>query len=162
MPIGKHSALYLKASRALTPGPGLPSQRHPLFPVPLGIAAGSPGPGRHSEMAAMIFPTARRGRRMVRHSPAKPHMWPQLPALAEKPHPQGHMWSPAAKMSPLDKACDHQPPRRAEGIGPRELAQGCTDPWSVRQRPLLTSLSTTPRHNVSHQAWAPGRGGSCP
>lgn len=69
------------------------------------------------------------------------------------------MWSPAVKMSPLEKTCDHQPPGRAAGTGPRELTQGCTDPRSVRQRSLLSSLSTTLSDNVSHQAWVPGEEG---
>lgn len=32
----------------------------------------------------------------------------RTPVLAEHPRPQGHLWSPAAKMSPLEKTCDHQ------------------------------------------------------
>lgn len=69
---------------------------------------------------------ARRGRLMVHHSPAKPGLcthlrplWPPVPAWAEKPRPQGPTWCPAAQRSPTEKTCDHQPPGRAEGIGPR-------------------------------------------
>lgn len=54
---------------------------------------------------------------------------------------------------PMTLGDSGQPPGRHEGAGPGEkLAQGCTDPWLVRQRHLLCSLSTPPRDSVGHQA----------
>lgn len=84
------------------------------------------------------------------------HIHSRVPYGQSIPHPLGFTWSPAAKMSSLEKTIgdSDQSPVRSDGVGPKEkFTQGCTNPQPVRQRHLLSSLSII----VSHQAWVLGR-----